>query len=504
VSQDFSKRVAEGVAPMVAGTQPTFGGGVVNEGACKAQEALMGTDLISDESLWAVDAAESIVDAPSDPRAGGARIRHRPYEVSTRAVPDDPRAVRPARGRLAWATRQGFGLPTRRPSGTNPRQSVRLIAAAAAVAMAGLGGSLIGARPAHADDIRHQSWYLGQLKVANVQKMTQGEGMVVAVIDSGVDATHPDLRGNVLPGIDVNDPANAHKGQQDNNGHGTAMAAYIAGHGHGSGGGDGILGVAPKAKILPLDIYDSSGKHVVQGSINKAIQLATDKGADVICIAITGSFQPGEQDVVHYAATHNVVVVAAAGNPPDPLVADPAALPEALAVTSVDRNRKVATTVRGLPDRTVDIAAPGADLPAAIPGSRYATADGTSVSTAIVSGALALVRAKHPDEAYAQQVQRVAWTASDLGDPGFDNTYGWGELNLVDAVSGTPHPPATAAAARATASRGTAVALPPLSSSDNTQTDLLGLAILIVGVLVVAAIVVGIILLVRRRGRTAA
>ena len=120
---------------------------------------------------------------------------------------------------------------------------------------------LLAAPPAAADSIRDREWHLNYLNVTAAQVQSQGDGVVVAVVDTGVNGNHPDLAGNVLPGVDVSG-AGAPNGQQDTDGHGTAMASLIAGHGHGTGNGDGVLGIAPQAKIFPVrDALGSKSVH---------------------------------------------------------------------------------------------------------------------------------------------------------------------------------------------------------------------------------------------------
>src|SRR6266508_4890869 len=143
------------------------------------------------------------------------------------------------------------------------------IAAFTATALAGL---LFTAGPsAYADSIRDRQWYLTYLKADQLHKITQGAGVTVAVIDSGVDGHHPDLAGNVLQGKDFIKPGT---GWTDTDGHGTAIASLIAGHGHGPGHHDGILGLAPAAKILPVRTGTSAEVQGGQDRIVDAIRWA--------------------------------------------------------------------------------------------------------------------------------------------------------------------------------------------------------------------------------------
>ena len=436
----------------------------------------------------------------------GADSRHRP---DLRREPVGRRVGRGAAGYSA--------CPAATEAGTGDRQGRvialllsgrvlhgRVLRLGAALLLAAAGGALVRPVPASADDVRDKSWQLTALKISDVHQVTQGDGVVVAVIDTGVDPNHQDLKGNVLPGFDVTDSKNPDKGWRDTVGHGTAMASLIAGHGHGPRGSDGVLGLAPKAKILPLNVADPASGEIAHGIVGTAIRLAVDQGADVICVALAGSYSANQEPAVQYASEHNVVVVAGVGNSPFPLVQDPASIPLALAVTAFDRSGKVATTVTGVPHREIDIAAPGADIFVAQPGNRYGSGTGTSNSTAIVAGALALVLAAHPGASRDQQVERIAFTADDIGDKGYDWVFGWGAVNVVQAVTGTPVRPAATSAPAVPVGGGSTLEGDGYSSAQDRTAEIVGLAVVAGGVVVLAGVIVGVILLIRSRRRRSA
>jgi subtilisin family serine protease len=313
------------------------------------------------------------------------------------------------------------------------------MAGTAALALAAAGVAVTGS-PTYADDIRDRSWHLQALRIDEVHAITRGAGITVAVIDTGVDPNHQDLVGNVLPGVDVTDPANAGQGQVDTNGHGTSVASLIAGHGHGVGGRDGVLGVAPEAKILPFDVTDPETGVVVPGTVARAIRMAVDAGADVICVALAGRSEPGDESAIKYAAEHGVVVVAGVGNE-GLFVGHPAANPLALAATGHDQAGQPVTSVRGVMNSSIDISAPAADMMVALPGNRYGVGRGTSAATAVVAGVLALILSVHPGLSRDEQVERIVYTADDLGDEGHDSVFGWGAVNPLEAITGTPQRP---------------------------------------------------------------
>ncbi|MEG3635983.1 type VII secretion-associated serine protease mycosin [Micromonospora palythoicola] len=311
-------------------------------------------------------------------------------------------------------------------------RSAAILAITAASVLVPLG---LPAAPALADSTRDKSWHLKALEIPELHKITQGEGVVVAVIDTGVDAKHQDLKDNVLPGVDFYDEDA--KGRVDRVGHGTSMASLIAGHGHGPGKRDGVLGIAPKAKILPVTIKSERSPLIQPTAIAAGINWAVDHGADIINVSLSSSFNDELNRAVERAYQRNVIVVASVGNRQDSIIGNPASHQNAMAVNGTARNGTISKEA-SLPAEQVDIAAPGEDIVHAVPGNGYETGLGSSLSTALVSGALALVRAEHPDLNGYQMFQRLLETTRDEGEPGRDLHYGWGALDIRQAVTGEP------------------------------------------------------------------
>ncbi|HKE65211.1 MAG TPA: S8 family serine peptidase, partial [Micromonosporaceae bacterium] len=140
---------------------------------------------------------------------------------------------------------------------------------------------LMSPLPASADSVRDREWIISALNLASAHRLSEGKGVVVAVIDSGVDASHHDLSGNVLSGADFSSgDVSSGDGHTDTLGHGTGVAGIIAAHGHGPRDESGVLGIAPKAKILP--VRDGA---IFGDEITVAVQWATAHGASVMCIA---------------------------------------------------------------------------------------------------------------------------------------------------------------------------------------------------------------------------
>ncbi len=335
---------------------------------------------------------------------------------------------------------------------------------------------------ARADQSRDGQWYLSTLRVDEAQRISKGEGVTVAVIDSGVWAGHPDLRGAVLPGFNALGDGD---GRKDTRGHGTQMAGIIAARGRS--GDRGVLGIAPAAKILPASPALSS---LV---VAEAIDWSVERGAKVINM----SFLVLEDDVlaeaVQRAAAADVVLVAGSGNDGQGRRSGyeyPAAYPEVLAVGATDREGKAASFSHAGPQ--LDLVAPGADVTVANgdPDNEYERVEGTSVSTAIVSGAAALIRSKYPKLAAADVVSILESTATDKGQPGRDDTYGNGELNLIAALkaaAASPRPVSTAPSKPA-----------GIAGSPDTDEGLPRLAFVAAGVLILVVAGVALAVWVRR------
>lgn len=247
------------------------------------------------------------------------------------------------------------------------------------------------------------------------------------------------------------------------------MAGLIAAHGRSSGAG--ALGIAPAAKILP--IIDSANSRRGNADLAAAgIGWATRFGVQVINISASGGPTPRLRAAVEAALAADIVVVAAVGNRPDAsAVQFPAFYPGVLAVGAVDRNGNHADISVTGPG--IVLSAPGVDIHSTSRQGRYQVGTGTSDATAIVSGAVALVRSRFPDLSATEVVNRLTATATDKGPPGWDEQYGYGVLNIVAALT---------ADLEATTNPTTA-APTPQPEADNTLPLALGvLAVLTAGV----------------------
>ncbi|MEV0925666.1 S8 family serine peptidase [Streptomyces spongiicola] len=283
--------------------------------------------------------------------------------------------------------------------------------------------SLINMAPtAAAGDMRSRQWYLDAMHADEIWKKTTGEGITVAVIDTGVNPSIPSLKGKVLKGLDASDT----KGDatDDYNGHGTSMAELIA----GSGEGGGLKGLAPGAKILPLRISDTDLQNreaVNAHDAEEAIRFAADSDARIISMSFGSKYlSPQEIEAVKYAEEKGKLFFAAVGN--DAKNGNkpeyPANYPEVVGVAATDREGRVADYSQH--GDFVDIAAPGNDIPGWCDTTftRYCDGDGgTSSATALASASAALIWSLHP-EWTANQVLRVMFESAAKPDGSGDGT----------------------------------------------------------------------------------
>ncbi|MFC8417600.1 S8 family serine peptidase [Streptomyces coelicoflavus] len=258
---------------------------------------------------------------------------------------------------------------------------------------------------ATAADVQSEQWYLGPMQAEKMWKTSTGEGIKVAVIDTGVNPDTPSLRGRVLAGEVPKQVA--YGATDDDVGHGTTMAELIA----GSGADGRLQGLAPDAQIVPykaaLGDSPSAKDDELAPTLQEAIRAAADTDVRIISMSVGNEFYgAGEAAAVRYAASKGKILIASVGNSGQDsgYIEYPAAYEYVIGVSSIDENSRISDF--GQSGGQVDLVAPGEGLPAYCNGNFHAychNLNGTSFSTAITSAAAALIWSAHPD-----------WTANQV------------------------------------------------------------------------------------------
>ncbi|MEZ5184682.1 MAG: S8 family serine peptidase [Candidatus Nanopelagicales bacterium] len=280
------------------------------------------------------------------------------------------------------------------------------------------------ALPAADDKGRDLQWGLNRLQAEDLWQRSTGSGVTVAVLDTGVKASHPDLSGRVARGF--NAITNKRGARKDNNGHGTFLAGMIAGKVNGVG----IEGLAPNARILPVKVLDSEGVGD-SDDIARGIIWAVDNGADVINMSFgADSSNRVEAEAIDYARGAGVTLVAAGGNLGVRMEMYPAAYPGVLGVAATDFNNERASFSNKGPH--IDVAAPGQGILSTFNSRPYTWTSGTSMSTAYVSAVAALAMSYSPGAGGEPLQQQIMATARDIGPAGSDAEFGAG---LVDPAA---------------------------------------------------------------------
>lgn len=276
------------------------------------------------------------------------------------------------------------------------------------------------------------------LSKAEVQKAwglgATGQGITIATIDTGIDVNHPDLKNNLVEGYNAITRKTGLTAVQDNNGHGTHVAGVTA----AGLNGEGVVGVAYQAKIMPIKAMNQLGEGT-DDVVADGIIWAADHKAQIINLSLGAKEETHIlRDAIQYAQAKGALLVAAAGNKEENLsnnsIAFPAAEPGVLAVTATDQRDQLASF--SLTGPQASLAAPGVDIYSDYWQNRsgYASIDGTSMASPFVAGVAALVWGTHP-ELTAEQVKILLEnSALDLGTLGRDSEYGFGRVNAYWAV----------------------------------------------------------------------
>jgi subtilisin family serine protease len=306
--------------------------------------------------------------------------------------------------------------------------------AALSVALLALAAGPFAASAGAADDpLRVLQWaldaiHLDDLLGTNDQAAPAGAGALVAIVDSGIDASHPDLAGKVIAGPDFIDGG----APDDAYGHGTHLAGIVAA---GSDNDVGGTGIAPAAKLLAVRVLDEHNNGSVS-TISRGIDAATDAGADVINLSLNWPGSTADlsrvRAAMQRAADAGIAIIVAAGNSGRDHCQEPVLEHRALCVGAIDADDRLASySSHGT---GLGIVAPGTNVVSTWPGGLYASTTGTSEAAAQASGVAALLAGMGlRGEAI---IQRLELTARDIGAVGYDEQTGFGMLDAARAVDG--------------------------------------------------------------------
>lgn len=294
-----------------------------------------------------------------------------------------------------------------------------------------------------------RDWGHAPLFLSECQKLSMGEGIRVAILDTGCDMSHPDLADRVEVSKDF---TGSRTGASDVAGHGSHCAGVVAANANGGG----IIGTAPAARLLIGKVLGDNGSGSSSG-IAAGIRWAAEQGANIISMSLGGPVSDsGTAQAVREVTARGIFVIAAAGNegPREGTVGYPGGYDESVCVGAVGTDLKPASfSSRGA---QLDVAAPGVSVRSCYPGGRYATYSGTSMATPYVAGCIALFLAylKKLGQRWptpAELFRLIQRTSKDLDIPGMDTATGWGLIQplalmrLVQPpapVPPTPVPPA--------------------------------------------------------------
>lgn len=265
---------------------------------------------------------------------------------------------------------------------------------------------------------------LDRLVVRNAHAVSRGAGVTLAIVDSAVDAAHPEFTGAALEAFDVRDTDEARSDP-----HGTSIAGVIAARGT-------LTGIAPEARILAIASFAPDAEGRIRGStwsVAKALDLAHSNGARLLNLSFAGPADPLVERSLRGAARRQMIAVAASGNEgPDAAPLYPAAYPSVMAVTATDASDGLYPQASG--GSHVALAAPGVEIVTVAPGEAFGVASGTSLATAHVTGLAALLLSADPSLDPQRLSDILEGAASDLGEPGRDPRFGFGLPNAEAAL----------------------------------------------------------------------
>ena len=366
------------------------------------------------------------------------------WRRKTPSVTADPAAIT-AGVRRSKASRVRVTVTSERAG--RPVVSVATVDAAAATATVDKAQDTAGTlavevdRPVRSttwsDPLRPRQWGVTRLAGETTRAAASANGTIVAVVDSGIQANHPDLAGHLVPGVDLINPATG--ARYDGYGHGTHVAGIIAA---ATNNARGVSGIAPDARLMSVRVLDSTGAGW-SSTVAQGIVWAVDHAARVINVSLGGGYSASTSTAVSYARSKGALVVAAAGNERQTGNATtyPAAYPSVLAVAASDSSDRSASFSNT--GSYVDVAAPGVDIVSTYLDSGYAMMSGTSMAAPFVSGEAAVLLGARPSLTVDQVTAALTRTAVDRGTVGRDDQFGAGIVSPTRAVCSVTSCPST-------------------------------------------------------------
>ncbi len=277
-------------------------------------------------------------------------------------------------------------------------------------------------------------WGISRIQADSAWNLSRGSSVKVAIIDTGIDLKHPDLQANIKGGYNAVNPL---KSPNDDNGHGTHVAGTVAALNNSIG----VVGVAPEVWLYAVKVLRADGSGFLSDVI-EGLDWAVRNGIQIANMSLgTASNVQAFHDAIKAAHSAGLIVVAAAGNSAGSVLY-PAAYPETIAVSATDESDNLASFSSRGPE--VDFAAPGVNIYSTYLKGTYRALSGTSMATPHVAGTAALLMAlpvgtydanSNGRWDFEELKARLKDSAQDLGDPGFDNLFGWGLVNAFSAVS---------------------------------------------------------------------
>lgn len=271
-------------------------------------------------------------------------------------------------------------------------------------------------------------WNLPSISTEEGWEKTRGnDDIIIAVVDTGIDLNHPEFENKLVTGYNVLYPNEL---PIDDDGHGTHVAGIISAN---TNNDEGIAGITWFNKIMPIKVLDQSGAGTLF-DVAEGIYWATDHNAKIINLSL-GNYAESEylHDAVKYAYSKDVILIAAAGNDSISELGYPASYSEVIAVGAVDYNRKLAEFSNF--GQYIDVVAPGVNIASTYPKFEYASLSGTSMACPHVTGLAGLLKSANPNLSNEEIINIIKNSAIDLGSTGKDQYYGYGIINIENAIS---------------------------------------------------------------------